>query len=298
MKNKKTKIILKIIILIVTIILMLTVFVLKIVNTKYEYKTEKTTNRLETEEFMGRKIYTIIPESEKKTQTIILYFHGGSYVAKATKDHFEFLENIVDQTGATVIMPDYPLAPKYNYKDVFKMVVPLYKNIIENIEPKNLVLMGDSAGGGLSLALEEKLLEENIEKPIKTILISPWLDVRLENPKIDEVQKQDDELNKETLKIAGIMYSAGDEKNNYLVNPIDGNLSNLENITILTGTRDILNPDAHKLQEKASEVGTNIELKEYEGAKHIWMIEKNSSQDLIESANQDIINMLNLINTK
>ena len=298
MKNKKTKIILKIIILIVTIILMLTVFVLKIVNTKYEYKTEKTTNRLETEEFMGRKIYTIIPESEKKTQTIILYFHGGSYVAKATKDHFEFLENIVDQTGATVIMPDYPLAPKYNYKDVFNMVVPLYKNIIENIEAKNLVLMGDSAGGGLSLALEEKLLEENIEKPIKTILISPWLDVRLENPKIDEVQKQDDELNKETLKIAGIMYSAGDEKNNYLVNPIDGNLSNLENITILTGTRDILNPDAHKLQEKASEVGTNIELKEYEGAKHIWMIEKNSSQDLIESANQDIINMLNLINTK
>lgn len=298
MKNKKIKIILKIIILIVTIILMLTVFILKIVNTKYEYKTEKTTNRLETEEFMGRKIYTIIPESEKKTQTTILYFHGGSYVAKATKDHFEFLENIVDQTGATVIMPDYPLAPKYNYKDVFNMVVPLYKNIIENIEPKNLVLMGDSAGGGLSLALEEKLLEENIEKPIKTILISPWLDVRLENPKIDEVQKQDDELNKETLKIAGIMYSAGDEKNNYLVNPIDGNLSNLENITILTGTRDILNPDAHKLQEKASEVGTNIELKEYEGAKHIWMIEKNSSQELIESANQDIINMLNLINTK
>ena len=70
------------------------------------------------------------------------------------------------------------------------------------------------------------------------------------------------------------MSAAGDEKNNYLVNPIDGNLSNLENITILTGTRDILNPDAHKLQEKASEVGTNIELKEYEGAKHIWMIEK------------------------
>ena len=104
--------------------------------------------------------------------------------------------------------------------------------------------------------------------PNKTILISPWLDVRLENPKIDEVQKEDKELNKEALKVAGIAYAGNDGINSYLVNPIDGDLSKLGNITIFTGTSDILNPDVHVLEEKAKEQGKEIEVKEYSGAGH------------------------------
>ena len=149
--------------------------------------------------------------------------------------------------------------------------------------------MGDSAGGGLGLALEEKLSEENIEMPVKTILISPWLDVRLNNPKIEEVQKKDKELNKETLKLAGIAYAGEEGSESFLVNPIDGNLSKLKNVTILTGTYDILNPDVQVLKQKASEVGVGIEVKEYEQAGHIWMIEKNSSQELIQQGYQAIL---------
>ena len=250
--------------------------------------------KITTEQFMGRNIFIITPKNKEKTNIKILYFHGGSYVAEATRKHWEFVEKLANDTGATVILPDYPLTPKYTYKDVFKMVVPLYKEIIEKVDTKNLILMGDSAGAGLGLALEEKIGQENLEMPAKTILISPWLDVRLTNPKIDEVQKNDKYLNKDTLKIAGVAYAGEDGIDNYLVNPIDGELSKLKNIIILTGTYDILNPDVHKLKEKAEKenVENEITIKEYEQANHIWIIEKNSSQELIEKGYKDIIEQI------
>ena len=173
------------------------------------------------------------------------------------------------------------------------MVIPLYKEIIEKVDANDLIVMGDSAGGGLSLAMEEKLNEEgNIKMPSKTILISPWLDVRLENPKIEEYQKNDTELNKETLKLAGLAYATPEGINNYLVNPIDGNLSKLQNVTIFIGTYDILNPDVHLLQGKAKEQGVEIEVKEYQQAKHIWLIENNSTEEITKKAYNDLINII------
>lgn len=249
--------------------------------------------RLETKQYKGRNLFIVTPKNKEKSNLKILYFHGGSYVAEATKDHWDFIEKIVNDTGATVLLPDYPLAPKYNYKDVFQMVEPLYEEIIKNVNSDELIIMGDSAGGGLALALEEKAGENNLPMPVKTILISPWLDVRLTNPKIDEVQKQDKQLNKDTLKLAGIAYAGEDGINTYLVNPINGDLSKLKNIVILTGTNDILNPDVQLLKEKAEKVGvTTIQIKEFAQAGHIWMIEKNSGQELEQQGYQEIVNTI------
>lgn len=241
---------------------------------------------IETKNFEDRKVFIIKPK-EQETDLTILYFHGGSYIAEATEYHWEFLQKLSKDLNATVIMPDYPLTPKYNYKDVFKFLEPLYNKIMEKKDVNNLIMMGDSAGGGMLLALEEKLSQEEIEIPKKTILISPWLDVRLENPKIIEFQNKDKQLNKETLILAGLAYSNGED--NYLVNPIDGDLSKLKNITIFIGTNDILNPDIYLLQEKAKEQGIEIKVKEYENAAHIWMIEKNSGEELTNKGYLDIL---------
>lgn len=292
MKKKIIKSISITILIIIAIILAIVAYFLLVdIETKTPQKDESKCD-IETQEFMGRKIFIVTPKNRERTNTIILYFHGGSYVAEATNQHWDFIENIVNDTGATVILPDYPLTPKYTYKDVFKMVVPLYKEIIDRIDTEDFIIMGDSAGGGLGLALEERIGEEDLPMPRQTILISPWLDVRLTNPKIEEVQKNDTELNRETLKLAGIAYASDDGINSYLVNPIDGDLSKLENVTILTGTYDILNPDIHVLQEKAKQVGVEIQIKEYEKAKHVWVIEKNSEQELIDKAYQDILELL------
>ena len=71
--------------------------------------------------------------------------------------------------GSTVILPDYPLTPKYTYKDVFNMVTPLYKEIIDKVDGNDLIVMGDSAGGGITLALMERIGAEDIDMPSKTI---------------------------------------------------------------------------------------------------------------------------------
>ena len=276
---RKTLLIIAILMLIIIGITLLEIAYLLIAD--IQSKTPKKISQecyITSNEFIGRKIFTLTPKIKNEKEKYILYFHGGSYIAETSEEHWNFLENLVKDTGYTVILPDYPLAPKYTYEDVFTMIKPLYKEIIERISPEDLIMMGDSAGGGMALALEENLSEENEELPSKLILISPWLDTRMENSKIDEVQKNDKDLNKEALKLAGIAYKGKNGKDTYLVNPIDGPLDKLKNVTIYTGTYDILNPDVEILVQKGKEKNVNIDVKEYEECGHIWIVKDISSQ--------------------
>lgn len=322
MKERIIKVIVSIIILLIlTAVAVVAYFMIVDIETSVIPNENIYTCNIEQKEFMNRKVFVLTPKNIEKTSTIILYFHGGSYMGEITQEHWNFLEKVINNTGATVILPDYPLTPKYNYKDVFNMVEPLYNEIVSKINLDNFMVMGDSAGGGLALALEEKIVadtnalstQEDSEEikqdemgviydyklPAKTILISPWLDVRLENPEINKVQKYDKQLNKDTLKLAGIAYTGSDGINSYLVNPIDGDLSKLKNITIFTGTYDILNPDVHVLEQRAKEQGIAINVKEYEGASHIWMLKNDASEkDLIDEAFNDLINVCQLTTRK
>ena len=322
MKERIIKVIVSIIILLIlTAVAVVAYFMIVDIETSVIPNENIYTCNIEQKEFMNRKVFVLTPKNIEKTSTIILYFHGGSYMGEITQEHWNFLEKVINNTGATVILPDYPLTPKYNYKDVFNMVEPLYNEIVSKINLDNFMVMGDSAGGGLALALEEKIVadtnalstQEDSEEikqdemgviydyklPAKTILISPWLDVRLENPEINKVQKYDKQLNKDTLKLAGIAYAGSDGINSYLVNPIDGDLSKLKNITVFTGTYDILNPDVHVLEQRAKEQGITINVKEYEGASHIWMLKNDASEkDLIDEAFNDLINVCQLTTRK
>ena len=291
----KKKVVKSVIALVLSIILMMAMIIIyyKTVDIQtQEPKEIEDVCEVSIQEYTGRKVFVVTPKEQKKTENTIFYIHGGAYMAEVTKEHWEFIKNIAIDTNATIIVPDYPLAPKYTYKEVFEMIEPIYKDIVEKVDFKKLVVMGDSAGGGLALALEEKLSQEGVPMPEKTILISPWLDTRLTNPEIEEVQKRDKELSKIKLQLAGIAYAGKDGKDSYLVNPIDGDLSKLKNITIMTGSNDILNPDVHVIKEKAKEQGITIEVKEYENASHIWMIEKNSSQELVQQGYEEILQLV------
>lgn len=284
---KKKTILIMSIISILTIILGLAI-VYFFVNDLESFPTEQIKKQCEVREerYAGRKVFIIKSKQAQNTEKNILYFHGGSYMAEVSALHWDFLQNLAIDTNATIIVPDYPLTPKYHYTDVFEMIEPLYKEIINQIDTDKLIVMGDSAGGGMSLALCEKIGENNLPQPSKLILLSPWLDVRLENPKISEVQKNDKQLNKQALQLAGVTY-IGDNESTYLVNPVDGPLEKLKNVIIYTGTYDILNPDVHVLEQKAKDINIEIEVKEYEEKAHIWLLNSNEPEykDLIEEVN-------------
>ncbi|HVI44829.1 MAG TPA: alpha/beta hydrolase [Chitinophaga sp.] len=201
----------------------------------------------------------------------ILYMHGGGYVHNITKYDWPFLEKILQQTDYGIIVPDYPLAPAYSHIDVFKMIVPLYLELIQTIDSKEIVLMGFSAGGGIALALAQYLKKNELEQPGQIILLSPLLDGSLTNPDISLVAHRDPYIEVEGLRQAALAYSFDDNVRYYRVSPINGPIAGLAPISIFMGGRDILMPDGRKLTKLAAEAGVHINYREFPGMIHVWI---------------------------
>lgn len=218
----------------------------------------------------GRNVFTLTPKGEK-SNTQILYLHGGAYVQNFVKQHWKFLSMLVKRTHCTIIAPDYPLAPEYTYIQAFESTVPLYKEIIAKSGSRNTILMGDSAGGGFALALAQKMKYDSVPQPNKIILLSPWLDVTLKNPDIEKIDPIDPFLGIAGLKKAGLTYAGTSDPDTFMLSPINGPLKGLGQISIFIGTRDIFVADTRRLNSLAKEQGVSINYREYNDMIHVWM---------------------------
>lgn len=270
-------------------LLLIAIFLFEIANVRYYFKLPKDEKKpdfiknikkianIRKMKVNKRKVYIIEPNEISKTTFTILYIHGGAYVGGISMIHWNFVYNLLKDTKAKIIFPDYPLAPKKTYKEVFELIKLVYETI-----PKNdkLIVLGDSAGGAISLALTELMAKENKSLPEKLILISPWLDITMKNKKIDEVQKEDKVLNKQILKLASEMYSGKENMDDFLLSPINGEVDGLPPITIFTGTSDMLNPDVHIFEKKFTDA-SKLKIYEKENASHNWVIDdiKGNNED-------------------
>ncbi len=219
----------------------------------------------------GRKIFLLRPKQGAVNPMVILYLHGGAYTIEFFTEHWFFIGRLAEELGCTVVAPDYPLLPGGNYRSVFAMIDPIYRTVLKKSPPEQVVVMGDSAGGGMALALCQKMAREGVPQPGWTVLLSPWLDVSMENPEILQVQKKDRLLWPE-LRRLGRLYAAGASLRNPLISPLYGPVEGLGNITLFTGTCDILNPDARKWVEIANAQGFLVDYREYIGMPHDWVL--------------------------
>ncbi|MCF7833045.1 MAG: alpha/beta hydrolase [Candidatus Marinimicrobia bacterium] len=226
---------------------------------------------IDVDDRLGHNVWTIEPVKDLSDK-VVIYLHGGSYTYNFFSPHWYFISNIVDQLRARVIAPDYPLVPEYNVTHVFDMLLKLYKNVIKDVDPKNISIIGDSAGGGMSLAFGQLLLEKGLPQPEQLILLSPCVDVTLSNPDIVEVDKDDPLLNIESILKAGELYAGPLERTHYLVSPIYGNLIGLAPISLYVGTHDLLVADCRKLNCMAQSLGIPFQYHEYEGLFHVGML--------------------------
>ena len=135
-------------------------------------------------------------------------------------------------------------------------------------------LFGDSAGGGLALAVLQILRDEKIIPfPKKTVLMSPWVDLTMSNPKIGEAAERDPLLTMDCLYHAAERYIGNGDAKNPVLSPIFGRMDNLGKIFLLTGTHEILNPDCRKLKTKMmAAYGTELEFYEGEKMVHDWIL--------------------------
>lgn len=219
----------------------------------------------------SRNVYEISPK-ELKSGKYILYLHGGGYINNIMGAHWDFVAQLVRETGCVVIIPDYPLAPSSTYIDAFAMLDEIYKIILRQTNSQKVIFFGDSAGGGLALSFAEELKREGMAQPQQLILISPWLDVSMTNPEIEHAQKKDPILSAENLVLAGIAWSGNSDTKNYMVSPIYGNLSGLAKINVFIGTHDVLYPDCKKLKSLMEEQNISINYFEYPKMFHVWVL--------------------------
>lgn len=256
----------------IAILLAIIYYELRVATSKLPREVFKSYDFMQ-KKFMKRDIFVISPKEEKQN-IVILYLHGGSYVGELEKYHWHFFKDLINDTRATIIVPDYPLAPEHTYLEVFEIMEPLYKEIIQKLDGNTqFILMGDSAGAGLALALYQRNGKLNHRLPDKTILISPWLDVRMNNPEIDKIE--DPVLKKPLLKLSGQKYAGKNGMKSYLVNPVLGPTDKLKNIFIFSGTLDMLNPDAKKFALKNK---GKIQFIEYENAIHNFVLMRHKKR--------------------
>jgi acetyl esterase/lipase len=228
-------------------------------------------NQVSREVFGGRNVFTLAPKPGGCGK-YVLFLHGGAFVINFTKRHWGMVRTLVEQGSCTVVAPDYPLSPEHSYRERLELVVPLYRRLAERVGAENIILMGDSAGGNMCLALARKLQAEGGPQPGQIILISPWLDVTMSHPGIPATDPRDPLLPVAGARFAGAAHAGGDDPQHCLVSPLYGPLKGLGRISLFTGTSDILNPDAHKLKEQAAAEGVPLNFFEYPEMMHSWVI--------------------------
>lgn len=218
-------------------------------------------------EVAGMKVFKMTPQNETSAQKV-LYLHGGGYIHQPSVFHWRFLSKMVRETGMEFIVPIYPKTPEYTYKDAYEAVGELYRNIIEDDD--NIVLMGDSAGGGLVLGLTQWMKVEGLPMPKAQIVISPWLDITLSNPEIEHYDEVDPMLKPDDLKIIGRIWTGDAEPSYYKVSPMYGELTALPKVFLFVGTREICLPDSRKYVELLKAAGADYEYFEYPMMNHVF----------------------------
>lgn len=195
----------------------------------------------------GRQVFFVAPPSEG-TGTRVVYFHGGSYVLDLIKYHWHMVERLVVASGATLVVPRYPLAPEAAHHEVLAFARTLY----DVVRPD--VLFGDSAGAGLALALTQVLRDARQPLPRRLILQSPWLDVTCSDPRVAARDGLDPMIGIPGSVEAGRLYARNTDARDPRISPIFGSFDDLPPITVLAGTHDILYADAERLRERVPDV--------------------------------------------
>lgn len=204
--------------------------------------------------------------TEGQQQTRVLYIHGGGYFHRPFVFQELMAEELARTTGAEVFMPLYPLAPKHTAPEV----IPMMMELLEDLKPD--VIMGDSAGGGMALSLEQLRNAEGLPATKEIMLVSPWLDLTMTDEAAAAIQENDSMLDLTTMIVAGEIWAGEWDTKDPRVSPMYGNLQGLGKISVFTGTYDVLNADARKLCHIAKEQGIDVNYHEVEGMNHVWPV--------------------------
>jgi len=201
---------------------------------------------------------------------LVLYLHGGAYVNGFNAHQWRFMDRLARQTGCTVVAPAYHLAPWADYTRAYGDLTALYRALGEENPGRRLILMGDSAGGGLALGLAETLAKAGDALPERLILFSPWVDVSMDNPDIAGYLAVEPMLHLELVKVHGQYWAGSADTHCWQVSPLFGSMAGLPPVTVYCGTRELLYPDIWLAFDKLRAAGVDATLRVGTCLNHDW----------------------------
>lgn len=218
-------------------------------------------------------VYKVEPkDGERCTDTCVLYLHGGGYILDIAFAHWNFIGRLVESTGCTVIAPRYPLAPETKCDVLIPEMVSLYREVEKTYGAGNITIMGDSAGGGLSLALAHAVRDQKRPAPNRLVLLSPWLDATATHPDQPRLEKKDTLISVRTLKGAAALYAGDLDLADPRVSPLFADHTTLPPIQVFVSSAETLFPDSTRFRDMMAEIGAPVSYHEYEDMFHVWML--------------------------
>lgn len=233
----------------------------------------------------GMQVFEMTAADESKP--IILYIHGGGYSLGIAQSHWEMLTELSKTTGCGIVMPNYPLLPNHSAIEAHALVLKLYRELTKRIPASRIIIMGDSAGGGFSLALAEEINEQSLPSPMHIVLISPWVDITGGDKAIEEY---DNWLHLDQLRESGLSWANGIDTHNPMVSPLYGNMQGLPPTDIFVGTWEVFYPDIVKCSKKLEDAGVNVTLHVGEEMGHVYPLYPNSDGEQARKTIAEIVN--------
>ena len=204
-------------------------------------------------------------------ENVILYFHGGVYVIGSAASSVPLVGDLVRRTGAKAITLDYRLAPEHPYPAAMQDARAAYEGLLaRGIDPGQIALAGESAGGGLAVSTLLALREAGTPLPSCAFLMSPYADLTLSGETLDENQAVDPVLTPVGLRVRVPDYLAGADASDPYVSPIFGNLSGLPPLLIQVGSHEVLLSDALRLAGRAATADVPVTLEVTPGVPHVF----------------------------
>jgi len=234
-------------------------------------KSVKRSCNIKEETFQERILWTLSPQNGKSNKAIF-YIHGGGYVVNMASMQWNYLAKVVEETQATVMVANYPLVPQSNAEEAYDYMHKLYKIFLDRYAGSEILFLADSAGGGLAISFAQYLNEVNLPQPKEIILSSPWLDVSLTNPDIQQVIPKDHALEINSLQKAGKLWAGKLDVKDPKVSPIYGRFDNIAKISMFMGTSEIFVSDARILVEKLTRENIPFNYFEYPNMFHCWLL--------------------------
>jgi acetyl esterase/lipase len=221
-------------------------------------------------EVAGLAVEWLMPK-RVRTPGLLLYLHGGAYVMGSCATHRRLVSHIARSAGIRAVVPEYRLAPEHPFPAALEDSVGLYRTLLrDGHAPREIVIAGDSAGGGLALATLLALRAAGDELPAAACLLSPWLDLAGTGESIATRAGRDPWFDPGDMPMVAAYYCATERLREPLVSPVYADLSSLPPLYIQVGSDEILLSDSTRAADKVRDAGGDVEIEVWPGMWHVF----------------------------